>query len=156
MHELAEALIPFGLATSMADAAAGAPQGRARLGEVLVSEGLVSADDLGRALREQRRTGHLLGRVLVDMGLVAQADLLAALAKQQGIGVGQDELAAGVLNDRWLSEPELVTQERSEREAPTRHGKTPAPWRVAVGKHAWLAAAAVLWIGSLLAVAAAR
>ncbi len=156
MHELAEALVPFGLATSMADATAAAPQGRARLGEVLVAEGLVSADDLARALREQRRTGHLLGRVLVEMGLVAQADLLAALAKQQGIGVDQDELAAGALNDRWLSEPERVTEERREREAATRHGTTPAPWRTAFGKHAWLAAAAVLWIGSLLAVAAAR
>ncbi|HEX3345315.1 MAG TPA: protein kinase, partial [Polyangiaceae bacterium] len=87
MHEMAEALAPFGLANSLTEAAAGAPRGRARLGEVLVAEGLVSAEGLDRALREQRLTGRLLGRVLVEMKLVTQADLLAALAKQQGIGV---------------------------------------------------------------------
>jgi serine/threonine-protein kinase len=156
MHQLTEALAPFGPASAVASAAVGAPPGRARLGEVLVAEGLVSAEDLERALHEQRRTGHLLGRVLVDMGFVTQADLLAALAKQQGIGVGEDELAAGVMNDRWLSEPELVAEERKEREARTLHGKGEAPWRTALGKHAWLAAAVALWIGSLLAVAATR
>jgi hypothetical protein len=156
MHEMAEALAPFGSANSLAAAAAGVPRGRARLGEVLVAEGLLSAEDLEQALVEQRRSGRLLGRVLVDCGLVAQADLLAALAKQQGIGVDQDELAAGELADRWFTEPELIAEERRGREAPTLHGRAVATWRATVGKRAWLAAAAVLWIGSLLAVAAAR
>jgi hypothetical protein len=31
-----------------------------------------------------------------------------------------------------------------------------ATWRATLGKRAWIAAAAVLWLGSLLAVAAAR
>jgi len=156
MQELGEALAPFGSASRTADAAAGAPRGRARLGEVLVAEGLVSEEDLEHALAEQRRTGHLLGRVLVDLRLVAQADLLAALAKQQGLGAEGDERAAGELNDRWFSEPEVVAEERKEREAPTMHGEAVAPRRAFLGKHAMLAVAAVLWIGSLLAVAAAR
>ncbi|HEY3821246.1 MAG TPA: protein kinase [Polyangiaceae bacterium] len=156
MKDLVEALAPFGTANSTAEAAAGAPPGRARLGELLVAEGLVSAADLARALGEQRRSGCLLGRVLVDMGLVTQADLLAALAKQQGIGVDQAALAAGGLDDGWFREPERVEEERGDREALTLHG-TPVPAsRSLFGKHAWLAAVALAWIGSLLAVAAAR
>ncbi|HEX3345285.1 MAG TPA: hypothetical protein VHS09_11965, partial [Polyangiaceae bacterium] len=71
-------------------------------------------------------------------------------------GVDEDELASGELNDRWFSEPERVAEERREREATTLHGKGPPSWRLALTKHAWVAAAAALWLGSLLAVAAAR
>jgi len=38
-----------------------------KLGEVLVEQGLISAEDLERALVQQSRTDRLLGRVLLDM-----------------------------------------------------------------------------------------
>ncbi len=82
MREFAEALEPFG-PTDRASVSMARPRGR--LGEILVADGLLSADDLQRALDVQRRTGVLLGRTLLDLGLVAHDDLLAALAKQQGI-----------------------------------------------------------------------
>ena len=98
----------------------------------------------------------LLGRVLVDLGLVAQPDLLAALAKQQGIGVEPSEPVAGTVADEWFAEPTAVAQERMKRQAPTSHGETATPWRITGARGAWIALAALLWIGSLLAVAAAR
>jgi serine/threonine protein kinase len=85
MRELSSALARFGPEQSAAAALAPAQRGRGRLGEILVSEGLVSQPDMDRALLQQRRTGALLGRVLLERGLVGRADLLAALARQQGI-----------------------------------------------------------------------
>ncbi len=84
MRQMAAALAPFGPARSAAVALATSP-GRVRLGEILVSDGLLTPKGLELALAEQQRSGELLGRVLLDLGLVAQADLLAAIAKQQGI-----------------------------------------------------------------------
>src|SRR5881396_3735965 len=55
-----------------------------KLGEILVEEGLISADQLERALLEQSRTDQLLGRILIDLKMVRESDLMAALAKQIG------------------------------------------------------------------------
>lgn len=55
------------------------------LGTLLVDEGLVSAADLEQALREQRRTGHLLGEIVVNRGYVSGITLARALAKQHGV-----------------------------------------------------------------------
>jgi type IV pilus assembly protein PilB len=55
-----------------------------KLGHILVEEGLISPENLERALLEQSRTDQLLGRILIDMKFVKEADLMAALAKQIG------------------------------------------------------------------------
>ena len=85
MRDFARALQPYGPKETIAAAVADAPRGRGKLGEILVTDGLLTQPDLERALVEQRRSGKLLGRVLLDMGLVSQVDLLTALAKQQGV-----------------------------------------------------------------------
>ncbi|HLK37810.1 MAG TPA: hypothetical protein VKU41_13710, partial [Polyangiaceae bacterium] len=108
MPELAAALAPFGPAQSAADVVADAQRGRGRLGEILVTEGLISQADLGRALEEQRRSGRLLGRVLLDQGLVAHADLLTALAKQQGIGAAS-AAATGMVRERMSREAVTIS-----------------------------------------------
>src|SRR6266567_131008 len=56
-----------------------------QLGEILLDEGLIDNEQLGRALVEQNRTERRLGRILVDMGFVREADLVPALAKQIGL-----------------------------------------------------------------------
>jgi type IV pilus assembly protein PilB len=57
-----------------------------RLGEILTAKGLITEDDLERALLEQRQsmTDQPLGRILTDLGLIKESDLLAALAEQVG------------------------------------------------------------------------
>jgi MSHA biogenesis protein MshE len=53
-----------------------------RLGELLVQHDLISADDLTRALEEQKRTGKKLGRIFVDGGYVTETQISEALARQ--------------------------------------------------------------------------
>jgi MSHA biogenesis protein MshE len=53
-----------------------------RLGEILVQYDLISADDLTKALEEQKRTGRKLGRIFVDNGYVTETQISEALARQ--------------------------------------------------------------------------
>jgi hypothetical protein len=55
------------------------------LGELLVTKGLVTEDELQRALKEQEETGHLLGTILVERGFVSGPALAIALAEQYGV-----------------------------------------------------------------------
>src|SRR5437879_2310616 len=61
--------------------AAGRPQ-RLRLGDILVTQKVVSQEQLGLALDEQKRSGRRLGRVLVEMGFVAEEAIARALSRQ--------------------------------------------------------------------------
>jgi type IV pilus assembly protein PilB len=56
-----------------------------RLGALLVQAGLLSADQLDRALSEQAKTQKSLGRILIDGGLVTEGDLVAMLSRQIGL-----------------------------------------------------------------------
>lgn len=49
------------------------------LGQVLVSNGAVTPDDVAAAVDEQRRVGGRLGDILVQMGKVAPSDVAAAM-----------------------------------------------------------------------------
>jgi general secretion pathway protein E len=56
-----------------------------RLGERLIARGLISQEDLERALEIQRERGEKIGKILVDLGFVALRDVLAALSEQLSI-----------------------------------------------------------------------
>ena len=56
-----------------------------KLGEILLERGLVTREDLDRALEIQRERGDKLGRILVDLGFIAQKDVLQALSDQLGV-----------------------------------------------------------------------
>ncbi len=56
-----------------------------RLGELLITKGLISSDDLDRALKEQKITGRSLGRTLVEMGLLNDLQLQMALSQHFGV-----------------------------------------------------------------------
>ena len=58
--------------------------GRRRLGELLLAEGVVTPDQLNRALEIHRATGERLGQVLLDMGVVDQERLARHLGRQIG------------------------------------------------------------------------
>jgi MSHA biogenesis protein MshE len=53
-----------------------------RLGEILVQQGLLTAEQLGLALQEQQHSGRKLGRVFVDSGFVTEMQIAEALARQ--------------------------------------------------------------------------
>src|SRR5687768_4153246 len=53
-----------------------------RLGQILLREGLVTREQLGQALTEQKNTKHRLGYVLVKLGLVQELEITKVLARQ--------------------------------------------------------------------------
>ncbi len=61
-----------------------APPSR-RLGDILLSEGLISRKELDAALAAQKRSGERLGQVLVSRGSVNRLTLSKALARQCGL-----------------------------------------------------------------------
>jgi hypothetical protein len=67
-----------------APVAAPAPvsQGPRLLGELLVAQKLLTAEQLEWALAEQTRTGRLLGEIVVQKGLVSMVALVNALVEQ--------------------------------------------------------------------------
>jgi type IV pilus assembly protein PilB len=56
-----------------------------RLGDVLVSEGMITKEQLGEALKKQEDTGGKLGELLVDLGYIEEKQIAIALSKQLGV-----------------------------------------------------------------------
>lgn len=55
------------------------------IGELLVDKGILSAQDLEKALKEQKRTGEYIGTALIRLGLIGEKELLSVLSEQFGI-----------------------------------------------------------------------
>lgn len=58
---------------------------RIRLGDVLIQKGLITAEQLDRALEEQKKSGGLLGETMVTLGIVSEDALIDTLCEQLGI-----------------------------------------------------------------------
>lgn len=58
---------------------------RIRLGELLLQAGLITEENLNKAVELQRKSGDKFGRVLIGMGVVAEEDVLKLIADQLGI-----------------------------------------------------------------------
>jgi type IV pilus assembly protein PilB len=56
-----------------------------QLGDILIEGGLLTAEQLAKAVQEHERLGRRLGRVLVDLGYLSEGQLVAALAVQIGM-----------------------------------------------------------------------
>jgi type IV pilus assembly protein PilB len=56
-----------------------------RLGEILVKDSLITADQLKQALEHQKKNGGRLGTCLVKLGLVSDDDITAVLSRQYGV-----------------------------------------------------------------------
>ena len=68
----------------MAERKVGQPVSR-RLGDLLVNEGLITQENLQRALSEQKGTNEKLGSILVRLGLIQEDQLIGFLSRQYGI-----------------------------------------------------------------------
>src|SRR3990172_4162288 len=60
-------------------------QKRKKLGEMLIAEGLISREQLERALAEQRQHGGRIGTILRSLGFVTEDDIIKVRGKQMGI-----------------------------------------------------------------------
>jgi type IV pilus assembly protein PilB len=73
---------------------------RIRVGDVLVAEGVLTREQLERALAEQKGSGRMLGEALVAQGVITPAALVRALSKVLGI--------AGCVLRHGLIDPALM------------------------------------------------
>ena len=89
---------------------AGSLRRHVRVGEALVEDGVLSREQLDRALAAQRNTGQLLGEMLVEQGVVQPSVLVRSLAKR--LGVKGCHLRHGLIDPALLKE---IGAEEAER-----------------------------------------
>ena len=53
-----------------------------RLGEILVEDGILSKENLQKALDHQKESGGMIGQILVRLGYITEENLVAALGRQ--------------------------------------------------------------------------
>ncbi|WP_319522105.1 PilT/PilU family type 4a pilus ATPase [uncultured Desulfosarcina sp.] len=71
-----------------------------RIGEELIDDGLINADQLQQVLKRQAQAGGKLGSILIEMGFVALDDLLELLSRKfgvPGVNLYQRRIAGDVL-----------------------------------------------------------
>lgn len=90
--------------------AGGAVRRHVRVGEALVEDGVLSREQLERALQAQRGSGQMLGEMLVEQGIVQPSVLVRALARR--LGVKGCHLRHGLIDPALLK---LVGAEEAER-----------------------------------------
>ena len=83
-----------------------------RLGELLIRRGLVSTEDIERALELQRERGDKIGKILVDLGYIAMRDVLSALSEQLEVPLVQLEGPPAVSADTEKLAPRFLRQFR--------------------------------------------
>ncbi len=72
------------------DARSRASESWRQLGEILVSRGFVTHEQLEQALARQRETGERLGEALVQQGVLSKFELAGSLAEQASTAEGEE------------------------------------------------------------------
>lgn len=83
---------------------------RKRLGEILMDQGVLQAEQLMAALQEQKRTGELLGETLVRLNYATEDDIAGCIVMQFGlpfISVKKYNISDEMTN---IFPPRLLTQ----------------------------------------------
>jgi len=99
-HAMAPPLVTTGPDEASAGSRGRLARRRARLGDLLVAQGLISPIQLHEALREHRRSKERLGNVLTRQGLVSEEQLVEVLSKEHGlpsVAIDQYTITADVL-----------------------------------------------------------
>ena len=87
---------------------------KVRIGDLLISEGLINEGQLNVALREQKIRNTKLGETLIAMGFISQEDFADVLSSQMGIGtvnlrqVGIDENAVKLVSEELMKKNVLI------------------------------------------------
>ncbi len=85
-------------------------QQKLRIGDALVAQGAINAEQLTRALAQQKATGRMLGELLVEQGVISPATLVGLLGKT--LGVPSVQLRHGLIDPALIK---LIGQEEAER-----------------------------------------
>ncbi len=85
-----------------------------KVGQLLVKAGLVTEEQLAKALEVQRGTTKRIGEVLVELGLITEMDIATVLSKQ--LGIPYATRSSGLLNTpKGEGLEELVPEEFSRQ-----------------------------------------
>ena len=55
---------------------------RKQLGKILIEKGLINAEQLNSALKEQEHSGEFLGKILQKKGIISEKNLMGVLCEQ--------------------------------------------------------------------------
>src|SRR5687768_8661053 len=83
---------------------------KVRIGDDLVEQGVITQEQLTRALAEQRSSGRMLGEMLVNQGVISSATLVQVLARR--LGVPGCQLRHGLIDPPLLK---LIGEAEAER-----------------------------------------
>ena len=87
---------------------------KVRIGDLLISQGLINEGQLNVALREQKIRNTKLGETLIAMGFISQEDFADVLSTQMGIGTvnlrqtGIDENAVKLVSEELMKKNVLI------------------------------------------------
>ena len=65
---------------------------KGRMGDRMVSMGLISEDQLNVAIQEKKISGKMLGEILVDLGFISEDQLTSFLADSSGFDLFDPKL----------------------------------------------------------------
>lgn len=83
---------------------------RMRLGDILITEGLITEDQLGVALEDQKKDGGKLGDILINMGFITEDTLFSVLGDQ--FGIPYVDLAALYVDPKI---PKIITESLAKK-----------------------------------------
>ncbi len=86
---------------------------RMKIGEILLSQGYITEEQLEQSLEEQKRTGISLGTVLVNMGAISEDDLTSVLGTQ--IALSQRKRIGEILIDQGIITAQQLDQALTEQ-----------------------------------------
>jgi type IV pilus assembly protein PilB len=86
------------------------PGKKLRIGDALLQSGAINAEQLARALAQQKATGRMLGELLVEQNIINPATLAGVLGKV--LGVPSVQLRHGLIDPPLIK---LIGQEEAER-----------------------------------------
>ncbi|MBI2973074.1 MAG: Flp pilus assembly complex ATPase component TadA, partial [Armatimonadetes bacterium] len=97
------------------------------LGQIMIDEGMITTEQLEKALKIQQRSGGHLGRILVEMNIISEQELAQALAIQWGLPVV--ELGAAAIDPEVVK---LVPQHLAHRHKVVAFEKTNRHLKLAI------------------------
>src|SRR5947209_3019966 len=83
---------------------------KVRIGDALLASGAINAEQLARALAQQKATGRMLGELLVEQNIINPATLAGVLGKV--LGVPSVQLRHGLIDPPLIK---LIGQEEADR-----------------------------------------
>ncbi len=110
-----------GLPEPAPDAGETSPDGRTKLGELLVERSLVSHSQLAEALLQQSASGKRIGQLLVELGALDEHGLARTLAEQLGLPLADlrrsspDDEAIALVPESIARAHTLIPLRRTER-----------------------------------------